>query len=151
MKILMVCLGNICRSPLAQGILEDKVKKNGLHWMVDSAGTSGYHNGEKPHHLSIKVAKENGINISQQQSRKFEIEDIVLFDKIFVMDSYNYDEVKKICGNHFIPQKVELLLNMAHPKQNLNVPDPWYGKEDGYVKVYKMINEACDKMIESLK
>ena len=98
MKILMVCLGNICRSPLAEGILQHKINKLKLNWVVDSAGTAGYHIGEAPHTLSQKVAKQNGINISQQQCRQFVREDIIRFDKIYVMDIENYNEVKRICG-----------------------------------------------------
>lgn len=139
----MVCLGNICRSPLAQGILEKKVKENNLDWVVDSAGTSGYHNGEQPHHLSIKIAKENGIDISQQISRKFLKEDIDRFDKVFVMDSDNYIEVQKICGSKFNFNKVDLILNQTYPNQNKSVPDPWYGKEENYLQVFEMLTEAC--------
>jgi protein-tyrosine phosphatase len=149
MKILMVCLGNICRSPLAEGILQDKINKIGLNWMVDSAGTAGHHVGEAPHHLSQKVSKQNGIDISHQQCRKFVREDIIRFDKIFVMDMNNYNDVEKICGADWNKTKVDLLLNLSHPNENKNVPDPWYGKEDGYHKVFKMINEACEKLIEN--
>jgi protein-tyrosine phosphatase len=149
MKILMVCLGNICRSPLAEGILQDKINKIGLNWMVESAGTAGYHIGEAPHHLSQKVSKQNGIDISHQQCRKFVREDIIRFDKIFVMDMNNYNDVEKICGADWNKTKVDLLLNLSYPNENKNVPDPWYGKEDGYHKVFKMINEACEKLIEN--
>ena len=145
----MVCLGNICRSPLAEGILQDKINKIGLNWMVDSAGTAGHHVGEAPHHLSQKVSKQNGIDISHQQCRKFVREDIIRFDKIFVMDMNNYNDVEKICGADWNKTKVDLLLNLSYPNENKNVPDPWYGKEDGYHKVFKMINEACEKLIEN--
>lgn len=145
----MVCLGNICRSPLAEGILQDKINKKGLNWIVDSAGTAGYHVGEAPHHLSQKVSKQNGIDISKQQCRKFVREDIIRFNKIFVMDVDNYNDVKKICGVDWNETKVDLLLNLSHPNKNKNVPDPWYGQEDGYHKVFKMIDEACEKLIET--
>jgi protein-tyrosine phosphatase len=148
MKILMVCLGNICRSPLAEGILQDKINKKGLNWIVDSAGTAGYHVGEAPHHLSQKVAKQNGIDISKQQCRKFVREDIIRCNKIFVMDVDNYNDVKKICGVDWNETKVDLLLNLSHPNENRNVPDPWYGDEDGYHKVFAMIDEACEKLLE---
>lgn len=148
MKILMVCLGNICRSPLAEGILQHKANTNNLNWAVDSAGTSGYHNGEQPHHLSIKVAKQNGIDISNQKSRKFLREDIIKFDKIFVMDLDNYNEVKHICGKDWNKEKVDLLLNISHPNTNKEVPDPWYGGEDGYHNVFKMIDAACDTLVK---
>ena len=144
----MVCLGNICRSPLAEGILQHKVNKKKLNWNVDSAGTAGYHVGEAPHHLSQKVAKQNGIDISKQQCRKFVREDIIRFEKIFVMDMDNYNDVKKICGADWNENKVDLLLNLSYPNENRNVPDPWYGQEDGYHKVFKMIDDACEKLIE---
>jgi protein-tyrosine phosphatase len=131
MKILMVCLGNICRSPLAQGILEHLVAKNSLDWMVDSAGTNGYHIGEAPHQLSQKVAKENKIDISHQLCRKFTKNDMQTFDKIYVMDLENYQAVKSIAGQSFNAQKVEFILNEVHKNQNQEVPDPWYGNIDG--------------------
>lgn len=142
----MVCLGNICRSPLAEGILQHKVNKLKLNWTIDSAGTAGYHVGEAPHRLSQKVAKENGIDISQQECRQFKKEDIEIFDKIYVMDTENYNEVKRICGSSFNESKVDLLLNISYPNQNKNVPDPWYGNEDGYYKVFNMIDEACEML-----
>lgn len=147
MKILMVCLGNICRSPLAEGILQDKAWKAGLDWKVESAGTGGYHIGEAPHRLSQKVAKQNGIDISQQCCRQFVKEDMLDFDKIYVMDDNNYAEVKRISKNLWDEKKVDFLMNGLHPGKNENVPDPWYGNEDGYHKVYKMISEACDNII----
>lgn len=148
MKILMVCLGNICRSPLAEGIMQHKINKAHLDWEVDSAGTAGYHVGEAPHKLSQKVAKHNGIDICSQQCRQFVKEDMQRFDKIYVMDSSNYTDVKKISGALWNESKVDLLLNELYPNQNKNVPDPWYGEEDGYHKVFDMIDKACDKIIE---
>lgn len=140
----MVCLGNICRSPLAEGILRNKINKLNLGWDVDSAGTAGYHIGEAPHRLSQKVAKENGIDISSQRCRKFIKEDIQEYDKIYAMDMENYNEIKRICGKDFNECKVDLLLNLSFPNKNKNVPDPWYGTEEGYHKVFKMIDEACE-------
>ena len=148
MKILMVCLGNICRSPLAEGILQSKVNKAGLDWQVDSAGTAGYHVGEPPHHLSQKVARLNGVDISKQCCRQFVKEDMIEFDKIYVMDSSNYNDVKRISKELWNPDKTDLLLNELYPHQNRNVPDPWYGTEDGFHKVYDMIDKACDVIIK---
>ena len=147
MKILMVCLGNICRSPLAEGILRDKAKKAGLNWTIDSAGTGNYHVGEAPHQLSQKVSKINGVDISLQHARQFDKQDLVQFDKIYVMDLDNYEEVKRISQDIWNEDKVELLLNELYPSQNREVPDPWYGTEEGYHRVYKLIEEACDAMI----
>lgn len=149
MKILMVCLGNICRSPLAEGILQQKAKEAGYNWMVDSAGTAGYHIGEQPHVLSQKVALLNGIDISTQHCRQFVKEDLQRFDRIYVMDRDNYEEVKRISGNLWNSDKVSLLLDVLYPTQNKEVPDPWYGTEKDYHFVYAMISEACDKIIET--
>lgn len=151
MKVLMVCLGNICRSPLAEGILQHKINEHQLNWIVDSAGTSHYHVGEAPHHLSQKVALQNGINISQQQCRQFVAEDMIRFDKIYVMDANNYNEVKRISAKHFNAAKVDFLLNELYPLQNQEVPDPWYGTEQDYYTVFDMINKACDKIVQSHK
>jgi protein-tyrosine phosphatase len=148
MKILMVCLGNICRSPLAEGILEDKVKKAGLHWKVDSAGTSNYHIGEPPHKLSQKVAKMNGIDISQQICRQFVKEDMLRFDKIYVMDNEVYNDIKKMSAELWDASKTDLLMNEAYPGENIDIPDPWYGTEKDYHEVYDMIDKACSAIVE---
>ena len=111
MKILMVCLGNICRSPLAEGILQHKAKAAGLNWIVESAGTNGYHTGEPPHHLSQKVALLNGINISNQKSRKFIAKDLNEYDIIYPMANDVLQDIKRISGNTFNSQKVILFLN----------------------------------------
>jgi len=148
MKILMVCLGNICRSPLAEGILQHKADMAGLKWKVDSAGTANYHVGEPPHKLSQKVARVNGINISQQCCRQFKKDDMLAFDKIYVMDSENYIDVRRISGELWDEEKTDLLLNELYPGKNMGVPDPWYGNEDGYHKVFKLISDACDMIIE---
>jgi protein-tyrosine phosphatase len=147
MKILMVCLGNICRSPLAEGILQYKVEKAGLNWMVDSAGTNGYHNGEPPHAYSQRVAKINGINISHQRSRKLIPEDFDNFDIIYAMAADVVNDMKRIARNKFDASKVHLLMNALTPGENLDVPDPWSGPESEYHQVFDMINQACDKII----
>jgi protein-tyrosine phosphatase len=148
MKILMVCLGNICRSPLAEGILQEKAFKAGLNWSVESAGTNGYHNGEAPHHLSQKVARLNGIDISRQRSRKFTVADFDSYDKIYAMAADVVDDMRRIAGKKFVPAKVELLMNELHPAKDMDVPDPWYGTEPGYHDVYKMIDAACEAIIQ---
>jgi protein-tyrosine phosphatase len=149
MKILMVCLGNICRSPLAEGILESKVKKLGLAWEVDSAGTNNnYHIGEAPHPLSQKVAMLHSVDISQQCARAFVAEDFDRFDKIYAMSGDILEGMKKIARKKFKTEKTDLLLNEIYPGQNLDVPDPWYGEEPDYHEVFEMIDRACDKIIE---
>jgi protein-tyrosine phosphatase len=144
----MVCLGNICRSPLAEGILQHHAWKAGLKWSIESAGTGAYHIGEPPHRLSVKVAKQNGIDISRQRARKFEKEDFLNYDFIYVMDSQNYNDVKHISGRLFDERKIDLLLNESYPGQNKSVPDPWYGEEDGYHEVFAMINKACEIIVQ---
>jgi protein-tyrosine phosphatase len=151
MKILMVCLGNICRSPLAEGILQQKAKKAGLNWIVESAGTNGLHTGEPPHHLSQKVALLNGINISHQRSRKFIANDFKEYDIIYAMANDVLHDIKRISGNHFNSQKVILFLNEIFVNQNKDVPDPWYGEEDGYHEVFDLIDKTCMKIIEKYK
>ncbi len=147
MKILMVCLGNICRSPLAEGILQHKIDAHGLDWTVDSAGTNGYHVGEHPHRLSQKVALQRGVDISQQRARRFRPEDFTQFDRIYAMADDVIDEMKWIAGSGFDAGKVTLLMNEVYPGQNKDVPDPWYGPEPGYHEVFDMIDQACDAIV----
>ncbi|ODT34879.1 MAG: protein-tyrosine-phosphatase [Sphingobacteriales bacterium 41-5] len=148
MNILMVCLGNICRSPLAEGVLQHKAAAAGLDWQVDSAGTNGYHVGEAPHKLSQKVAKMNGIDICNQKARRFSASDFKNYDKIYAMADEVIDEMKWIAGDKYDASKVDLLMNELHPGKNEDIPDPWYGTEPGYHKTYEMIDQATDALIE---
>jgi protein-tyrosine phosphatase len=148
MKILMVCLGNICRSPLAEGILQQMAREKGLDWIIDSAGTSGYHNGEKPDSRSIEVAKRNGIDINHQRSRQFIKQDFQDNDLILVMDQQNYQNVKALSADPKDREKVQLILNYSYPNENRGVPDPYY--EGGFDYVFKLLEEACDKVLKSL-
>lgn len=147
MKILMVCLGNICRSPLAEGILQQKAAAAGLDWQVDSAGTNGYHVGEAPHPLSQKVARLNGLDISQQRARRFTAADLTKYDKIYALAGDVFDEIRRIGGRGADLSKVQLLLNELHPGQDEDVPDPYYGAEPGYHEVYEMIDEVADRIV----
>ena len=144
----MVCLGNICRSPLAEGVLKHKAKEAGLHWQIDSAGTNGYHVGEAPHHLSQKVAKLNGIDICDQRARQFIKEDFDRYDKIYAMADDVLDEIKWIAKEKYNSARVDLFLNELYPGKNLSVPDPWSGPEAGYHEAYKLIEAACDMIIK---
>lgn len=148
MKILMVCLGNICRSPLAEGVLLHKAIKAGLNWQVESAGTNGLHNGEPPHRLSQKVAKQNGIDISKQQSRKFTAADFDAYDKIYAMAEDVIDDIKRIAGKKYNAEKVILFLNELHADKKRDVPDPWAGPESGYHEVFALIDKTSDAIIE---
>lgn len=141
-KILMVCLGNICRSPLAEGILKSKLITKDIQ--IDSAGTGSYHVGELPDSRSIAVAKTNGINITDQRARKFVVEDFDNFDIIYVMDAYNYDAVMKLARNEADKSKVDFILNAVFPNENLDVPDPYSGGDYGFKNVFKMLDEACE-------
>lgn len=144
----MVCLGNICRSPLAEGILQQKAFEAGLAWSVESAGTNSYHTGEPPHPLSQKVARLNGIDISTQRARRFAAADFDSYDKIYALAGDVLDDMKRIAKNKFDAGKADLLMNEQFPGKNLDVPDPYYGTEPGYHEVYKMISEVCDRIIE---
>lgn len=141
MKILMVCLGNICRSPIAHGILEKLAFEKGLHWEVDSAGTGGWHVGAPPDHRSIAVAKNYGVDISGQCCRQFEIDDFDRYDHIFVMDYSNLNDVKTLARNDDDHKKVSLLL------KNDVVPDPYYDDMQ-FDPVYKMVEKRCREIIE---
>ncbi len=143
----MVCLGNICRSPLAEGILQDKAFKAGLTWSIESAGTNSYHIGEAPHPLSQKVAKMNGIDISQQRARRFSPGDFDVYDKIYALAQDVMEDMKKIAGKKFDHSKVSLLMNELYPGKNMDVPDPWYGPEPGYHEAYDLIEKACEKIL----
>ena len=146
MKILMVCLGNICRSPLAEGILQKKAFDAGLMWSVESAGTIGQ-TGDAPHPLSQKVAKLNGIDICNQRARRFRSEDFDTYDKIYALSNDVIVQMRRIAGRKFDSDKADLLLNELFPGEDRDVPDPWYGPEAGYHEVYKMIDAACDAIV----
>lgn len=147
-KILMVCLGNICRSPLAEGILKSKVDPKNIY--VDSAGTGDWHIGQLPDKRSIKVANEHGIDITNQRGRQFSKADFDNYDMIFVMDNSNYNDVMSLARNKEDQKKVNLILNEIFPEENLDVPDPYMGGESGFKRVYDMLDQATDKILEKL-
>jgi protein-tyrosine phosphatase len=147
-KILMVCLGNICRSPLAEGIMRSKLSKD---FIVDSAGTGGWHAGELPDKRSISTAKNRGLDITSQRARQFKISDFDTFDYIYVMDNSNYKDVMALAPNDEAKSKVKLILNELFTNENVDVPDPYYGGQDGFENVFDMLNEACDVIAGKLK
>jgi len=147
-RILMVCLGNICRSPLAHGILDSKL--NTEDFEVDSAGTSNYHIGSLPDKRSIAVAKKNGLDITNQRGRQFKIEDFENFDYIYAMDKSNFSNIVKMARNPEDISKVKLILNESHPNKDLEVPDPYYGGDSGFDDVFTMLNEACNVIAKRL-
>ena len=146
-KILMVCLGNICRSPLAEGILKSKLPND---FIVDSAGTANYHVGSPADKRSVAVAKKYGLDISNLRGRQFDVSDFDTFDLIYVMDESNFSNVVKIARNDEDIAKVTLILNEVHPNKNFEVPDPYYGGDYGFDNVYKMLDEACEIIAKKL-
>lgn len=150
MKILMVCLGNICRSPMADGLLRKKVADLDLDVFVDSAGTSGLHAGEKPDPRMRATASSLGVDIDNLRSRKFTVADFDDFDLIYAMDTSNYNNILSLARTDEDRQKVKLILNEIEPGKNLQVPDPYYGGEQGFIDVFNMLDAATDKIIEKL-
>lgn len=150
-KILMVCLGNICRSPLAEGILRYKAEQNNLNIIIDSAGTSNYHIGEHPDSRTISNARKHGLDVSKLKARQFSERDFDDFDIIFVMDSSNYADVVSLARNEKDKNKVELILNRSYPNTNMSVPDPYFGGEQGFENVFILLDKACDIIVESFK
>lgn len=146
-KILMVCLGNICRSPLAEGIMRSKLSDD---FIVDSAGTGGWHAGELPDKRSIATAKNRGLDITNQRARKFTKNDFETFDYIFVMDNSNYKDVLALAPNEEAKLKVKLILNEIFPNENVDVPDPYYGGQDGFENVFDMLDKACEEIARKL-
>lgn len=144
----MVCLGNICRSPLAQGVLESKVDSSNVQ--VDSAGTANYHVGEGPDPRSVATASKYGIDISRQRGRQFVVEDFDRFDHIYVMDVSNYNNVLRLARSEEDEQKVKLILNEVFPGEDREVPDPYYGGDQGFENVYQLLSEASDRIIERI-
>ena len=147
-KILMVCLGNICRSPLAEGILASKLPKK--KFTVESAGTGSWHIGRQPDERSIAVAKKYKLDISQQKGRQFAESDFDTFDYIYVMDHSNYLDVIQLANNPEHIKKVQLILNELFPNENVDVPDPYFGLTNGFEVVYKMLDETCDIIAKKL-
>lgn len=148
-NVLMVCLGNICRSPLAEGILRAKLTPD--NYFIDSAGTAGYHIGKQPDVRSIKVAKKHSIDISKQKCRQFTISDFDTFDYIYVMDMSNYKDIISLAPNDIAKQKVQLILNELFPNENVEVPDPYYGGDDGFEQVFQMLDKSCDVIVQKIK
>tara|TARA_B100000497_G_scaffold123493_1_gene156257 strand:+ start:501 stop:935 length:435 start_codon:yes stop_codon:yes gene_type:complete len=139
----MVCLGNICRSPLAEGILRKKTKH--LDLTIDSAGTAGYHIGKSPDPRAVAVAKKHDINISKLKARQFSRIDFENFDTIYVMDINNLSHLISLSSNAQERNKIRLILNEIDPKNHDSVPDPYYD-DNGFKKVYNMLNKACEKI-----
>jgi protein-tyrosine phosphatase len=149
-SVLMVCLGNICRSPMAEGILRNKLKEANLKVFVDSAGTSPLHKGEAPDRRAIKCLGTYGIDISELRARPFSSKDFADFDRIFAMDSDNYQNILRMAVDEDQSKKVSLFMESSMPGESVSVRDPWYGDEKGFHEVYKMIDSNCDSIVEKL-
>jgi protein-tyrosine phosphatase len=147
-KVLMVCLGNICRSPLAEGILKSKVDTSKIE--VSSAGTGGWHVGDSPDPRSIAVANKYGIDITDQRGKQFSTYDFEIYDYIFVMDNSNYNDVIKLATSEKEKQKVQLILEEIFPSEKVDVPDPYYGGDQGFENVYEMLDKACESIANRL-
>lgn len=146
-KILMVCLGNICRSPLAEGIMRSKLSKD---YIIDSAGTGAWHEGQLPDKRSITTAKKRGLDITNQRARQFKVSDFDTFDYIYVMDNSNYKNVIALAPTEEAKSKVKLILNEIFPNENVDVPDPYYGGDYGFENVFDMLDQACEAIARKL-
>lgn len=147
-RILMVCLGNICRSPLAHGIMQSKLSET--HYYVDSAGTGAYHIGNSPDRRSIAVARKHGLDISTQSARQFKVSDFDTFDYIYAMDHSNYTNIISLARNSTDIGKVKLFLEANPSIQNKNMPDPYYGDQSDFEHVYDLVNDTCNIIAETL-
>jgi protein-tyrosine phosphatase len=147
-KILMVCLGNICRSPLAEGILKSKIDSSKV--FVDSAGTGHWHIGDEPDKRSIAVGKKHNINITDQRGRQFSAKDFENFDIIYVMDNSNKENVLALAQNDSHREKVKLILDEIFPGENVDVPDPYFGGNAGFENVFQMLDKACEEIARKL-
>ena len=144
----MVCLGNICRSPLAEGILKNKVKH--LDITIDSAGTAGYHIGKPPDIRSLEIARKHNINLAEQRARQFNRQDFDNFDVIYAMDLNNYSHLIALSENQNEREKIKLILDEIYPNLKKSVPDPYYDEEEGFQKIYTILEKACNKIASKI-
>ncbi len=151
MKVLMVCLGNICRSPMAHGILRSKLNLLKLDVEVDSAGTSAYHIGDAPDIRQQETALVKGIDISDLRARQFTVQDFDDFDLIYAMDDSNYNNMASLARDELDHAKLKMILNENNPEQYLSVPDPYYGGSDGFELVYQLLDEACEVIAKKIQ
>lgn len=143
----MVCLGNICRSPMAEGIMKKKLEDNNIEGFVDSCGFESFHTGDSPDRRGVETALKHGVDISKQKSRLFKVADFDNFDKIYVMDKNNYRDVSAVARNEEDLKKVDLIMNVVHPGSGMPVPDPYYGGSSGFNKTWDLLDQATDVII----
>ena len=151
MKVLMVCLGNICRSPMADGLMRKKVADHNLDVVVDSAGTGDWHVGHAPDLRMLETSKRNGVPINKLRGRQFIVEDFDAFDRIIVMDKSNFANVTKLARDEKDTQKVEMFLNLTHPGKDIEVPDPYFGGDEGFQDVFDMLDAGTDVLLKELQ
>jgi len=151
MKILMVCLGNICRSPMAEGIMRAKIEKYHIDATVDSCGTAAYHVGDRPDPRAIQTLKKHDLDISHLHGRQFEMEDLERFDLIYTMDESNYRNIMNLAKTKTEESKVAMILNTIYPNENIPVPDPYYGGQNGFDQNYELLDLACEEIAKRIK
>jgi len=149
MKLLMVCLGNICRSPLAEGIMKDKISQKGLDWKVESRGIGSWHAGNVPDSRSVTIAKTHNLDITDQRAQQLGKADLQDFDLIYAMDASNYQDILAMAENEEQAAKVKMILNELEPGMNKSVPDPFYA-DDGFVQTYQILEKACEIALQRL-
>lgn len=147
MRILMVCLGNICRSPMAHGVLEKLIREHNLPWYVDSAGTNGYHNGESPDQRAINCASQYGVDLSGQISRQISERDLMEFDLILAMDDVNLKYLRRMAKNQEQLDKIKMLMHYHNEFPDGIVPDPYY--DNRFNLVFELVDAACRGLVRS--
>lgn len=151
MKVLFVCTGNICRSPLAEGILKDKLRKKHIPAEVDSAGFENFHIGDPPDERAIKIAWKHDIDITDHKARLFTSADFDRFDKIYVMDAWHFDNTMRLSRNDDDKEKVDYVMNILYPMENIPVHDPWYNGLSAFEEVYTQLEKACEIIAEMIR
>lgn len=151
MKILTVCLGNICRSPMAEGILRHLAQKRGISMETDSAGTSDYHVGEVPDRRAMAAMKRHGIDISDLHARQFVAADFERFDLILAMDASNLRDMLRLAPNAQLAAKAGLVMDHAPGHSEREVPDPYFGSDEGFDHVYRMLVDACSAVLDKVE
>jgi protein-tyrosine phosphatase len=150
MKLLFVCLGNICRSPIADGVMRKLAQDANLNWVIDSAGTSNYHIGEAPDIRAQRIAQKYNVDLSILKARQFSVNDFDEFDYIFAMDSQNYQDIIKLARDENDILKVELFLNRLDPGMNRGVTDPWFN-DVLFEPVFLEIEKTCKVILKDMR